>query len=100
MTVQAGNYNYDFHCNLPAGLPTSLEADIGYIRYMARVVLDIPMWPDTEFNEVFTVIKPLNLNYDPTLRVSWSITCILQQSNLQFNMILFFYLVTDGQRKA
>lgn len=67
--VPAGQYQYNFHCNLPAGLPTSLEGDVGYIRYRVRVVLDIPLWPDEEFEDIFTVIKPLNLNYDSTLRV-------------------------------
>lgn len=70
VTVQPGTYNYNFQCSLPSGLPTSLEATIGHIRYMVRVVMDIPMWVDTEFVEVFTVIKPLNLNYSEELRVS------------------------------
>lgn len=70
MSIQPGEYQYNFHCNLPAGLPTSLEGDKGYIRYEARVVLDIPNWPDKEFFEMFTVVKALNLNNDPTLRVN------------------------------
>lgn len=54
---------------LPAGLPTSVEANTGYIRYMARVVVDIPMAFDPEFEEIFTVIKAVNLNAIPALRV-------------------------------
>lgn len=54
---------------LPAELPTSVEADIGYIRYMARVVMDIPMAFDKELETVFTVIKPILLNTIPALRV-------------------------------
>lgn len=68
--VPPGRYGYNFHCNLPAGVPTSLEGHIGYIRYQARVVLDISWAPNEEFEDAFTVIKPLNLNYDPALRVS------------------------------
>lgn len=68
--IRPDRYRYNFHCNLPAFLPTSLEGNIGYIRYQARVVLDISWAPDEEFEDVFTVIKPLNLNYDPALRVS------------------------------
>lgn len=64
-----GNYNYSFQCMLPPGLPTSFEGQIGYIRYTARVVLDIPLWPDKTFDVPFTVIKAINLNDDPSLRV-------------------------------
>lgn len=67
--VEPGNYKYNFQCNLPAELPTSVEGGYGYIRYTARVVLDIPLWTDTEFKERFTVIKPLDLNQDPALHV-------------------------------
>lgn len=55
---------------LPLGVPTSLEAQIGHIRYGLQIVLDRPRWPDQKFEETFTVIKPLNLNNDLTLRVS------------------------------
>lgn len=58
---------------LPPELPTSVEGGIGYIRYMVRVVLDIPMWPDPEFEEPFTVIKAINLNAIPALRVIYSV---------------------------
>lgn len=68
--LQAGTQNYTFQCLLPAGLPTSVEHEVGHITYGARVVLDIPIWPDKEFKEHFTVIKPINLNVDPSFRVS------------------------------
>lgn len=68
-----GTYDYTFQCMLPPGLPTSVEGNIGYIRYTARVVLDIPMWPDKEFDVPFTVIKAINLNAIPALRVIYSI---------------------------
>lgn len=64
-----GEYNYNFECMLPAELPTSVEADIGYIRYTARVVVDIPRAFDKEFELTFTVIKATNLNTMPALRV-------------------------------
>lgn len=51
------------------GLPTSLEAQNGHIRYGLQVVLDRLRWPDQKFEESFTVIKPLNLNHDISLRV-------------------------------
>lgn len=64
-----GTYNYNFQCMLPAELPTSVEAEIGYIRYTARVNIDIPRAFDKEFNTSFTVIKAINLNSMPALRV-------------------------------
>lgn len=67
--IQPGNNCYDFACNLPLSLPTSLEGVTGHIRYKAKVVLDGPTGPDVEYEEMFTVIKPLNLNLDPDMRV-------------------------------
>lgn len=69
--LEPGEYNYDYQIRLPNGLPTSVESQIGYIRYGLQVVLDRPRFlPDQKFAEQFTVIKPLNLNNDTTLRVS------------------------------
>lgn len=67
-----GSYDFTFECAL-LRLPTSFEGEYGHIRYTACVVLDIPMWPDKEFEVAFTVIKPINLNDDPHLRVISSI---------------------------
>lgn len=67
--LMPGTYNYTFQCMLPSNLPTSVEGEIGYIRYTARVVVDIPMWPDDKFEVPFTVIKAINLNAIPGLRV-------------------------------
>lgn len=69
MTVLPGLYEYTFSLSLPLGLPTSLEAQNGYIRYGLQLVLDRPRWPDQKFEESFTVIKPLDLNSDFSLRV-------------------------------
>lgn len=68
--MEPGEYRYNFQVQLPFGLPTSIEAQIGHIRYGLQVVLDRPRWHDQKFEEIFTVIKPLNLNHDITLRVS------------------------------
>lgn len=71
MHLEPGEYNYDYQIRLPTGLPTSVESQIGYIRYGLQVVLDRPRFlPDQKFAETFTVIRSLNLNYDITLRVS------------------------------
>lgn len=69
MTIEPGTYTYPFQVQLPLGVPTSLEAEHGHIRYGMQVVLNRPRWADQKFEETFTVIKPLNLNHDLTLRV-------------------------------
>lgn len=69
LNIGPGTYQYDFHVQLPYGLPTSLEGVHGYIRYAATVTLDRPRWANQTFEEAFTVIKPLNLNDDLRLRV-------------------------------
>lgn len=70
--MAAGAHTHSFQCLLPSTLPTSVEADDGHIRYSACVVFDEPMKSNAEFTETFTVVKPLDLNTLPILRVSWS----------------------------
>lgn len=70
--MMPGVYNYAFQCMLPANLPTSFEGNYGHIRYTAKVVLDVPMWTNKTFEVPFTVIKGINLNADPALRVNQS----------------------------
>lgn len=69
MEIERGEHIYNFEFTLPAGLPSSFEGEFGHIRYIATVVLDIPRWPNDVFQQPFTVIKPLDLNDDPELRV-------------------------------
>lgn len=84
---------------LPTGLPTSFEGEFGYIRYTARVVLDIPLWPDTTFINPFTVIKAMDLNADASLRVQFILFLflfplyfpIISYENLHF----FFKLIIE-----
>lgn len=64
-----GTETYSFQCMLPAGLPTSVEHGVGHITYGVNVVMDIPLWVDNEWKEHFTVIKPINLNADLSMRV-------------------------------
>lgn len=63
-------YTYTFECQLPEGLPTSLEGDFGFIRYSATVVLEYPMNPPKVFVQYISVLKKLDLNLDPFMRVS------------------------------
>lgn len=64
-----GTYNYNFECMLPPGLPTSVEGRYGHVRYNIRVVIDRPLWSDKQFKVPFTVIRPVNINDFPSLRV-------------------------------
>lgn len=65
-----GVYNFNFECMLANNLPTSIEARHGHIRYFARFVVDI-IYPCRKVFEVpFFVIKPIDLNANPILRVS------------------------------
>lgn len=68
--IDAGQYNYDFQCKLPSGMPSSVEAETGHIRYLVRVVMDLQMWPNKEFVEPITIVKQLHLNEYPSMRVS------------------------------
>lgn len=91
MQIERGEHIYNFQFRLPAGLPSSFEGEFGHIRYIATVVLDIPRWPDDVFQQPFTVIKPLDLNDDPELRVIIHITFSLQSETIvQKNMCFFF----------
>lgn len=70
LRLNPGVHNYTFQCMLPPELPTSVEGLYGHIRYIVRVVLDFRLHPETKFEEPFTVIKMINLNASPVLRVS------------------------------
>lgn len=56
---------------LPSDIPSSIEGTHGHIKYSVRDLLDLPGWLNTkEFNVDFTLIKALNLNEIPHLRVT------------------------------
>ena len=65
----AGIHNFNFACLLPPGLPSSIEATRGSIRYNVHAVLDIPWGRDKEFTAPFNVVKIEDLNAWPHLRV-------------------------------
>lgn len=101
LQLMPGTYNHTFQCMLPAGLPTSVEGEIGHIRYTTEVVLDIPMWPDKEFKEPFTVIKAINLNADPALRVIYSVFAFINFSSFLSlaTFILYLYRRRPSRKK-
>ncbi|XP_031621629.1 uncharacterized protein LOC116339736 [Contarinia nasturtii] len=85
ITLAPGVYKYAFQVELPLNIPTSLESQHGHIRYGFQVVLDRPLWSDQKFEETFTVIKPLNLNNDLTLRHP-----IVEEETKRFNPFCLF----------
>lgn len=69
-SLPSGTHDYSFACTLPHDLPSSFSGSHGHIKYTANVVLRIPLWPDKKFEEKFDVLRPLNLNDYPSLRVN------------------------------
>lgn len=65
-----GTYSYPFEHTLPLDLPTSFVGKHGHITYKVVAVFDARSdWFDKRFEEPFTVIKGVDLNLDPRLRV-------------------------------
>lgn len=60
------------------------KGDCGYIRYVAKVVFDTSMWADWKFEEPFTVIRPIDLNNTPSLRV------------IYLNLVYYLVFSNDG----
>lgn len=67
--LPAGAHDYSFAFTLPHDLPSSFLGSHGHIKYTANVILRIPLWPDKKFEQKFDVLRPLNLNDYPQLRV-------------------------------
>lgn len=70
LSLPSGTHDYSFACTLPRDLPSSFIGSHGHIKYTANVVIRIPLWPDKKFEEKFNVLRPLNLNDHPSLRVN------------------------------
>lgn len=70
ITLVPDVYKYDFSCQLPEDLPTSMEGTYGSIRYVAIVTVNVPIWPDKVYRSGFTVIRAVNLNEMFELKVS------------------------------
>lgn len=69
MKLEAGTHQYAFECQLTSMLPTSLEEKYGHIRYKMSVRFN-EFWDQMPIHEeLFTMIKPLNLNHLGNLHV-------------------------------
>jgi hypothetical protein len=53
---------------IPEAAPSSVHGEYGSVKYDVRVKYDRPWAFDDEFIESFTVVCPINLNLDPSLR--------------------------------
>lgn len=69
MQLEAGIHRYTFECQLTPMLPTSTEERYGHIRYTIGVRFN-EFWDQMAIHEeLFTMIKPLNLNHLSNLHV-------------------------------
>ncbi|XP_058825945.1 arrestin domain-containing protein 2-like [Topomyia yanbarensis] len=59
-----GTHTYTFSCVLPPNLGTSVEADHGHIRYTLKVVMERPWKLNKSYKMPFTVMQPVDLNYE------------------------------------
>ncbi|KAK6180221.1 hypothetical protein SNE40_012413 [Patella caerulea] len=66
--LQAGRYVYPFSFQLPTGIPSSYESEVGQIRYSVTGVIDRPWWLDDKTKKAFTIIHPVDLNQEPMAR--------------------------------
>lgn len=54
---------------LPLDTPPSLQGGYGHVRYRVVIKIDRPWAMDHEFEELFTVTAPVDLNSDPSLKI-------------------------------
>lgn len=69
ITLEPGEHTYPFTTHLPPNLPSSFEGEHGFIRYTVKGIVDRPWKFDQDVKMAFTVISPLDLNQDPTIKV-------------------------------
>lgn len=69
--MMPGTYAYRFQFVIPPYVPSSVEGSVGHIRYRACLTIDIPMFQSKEFQQTFYVLKSIDLNNYPILRVSF-----------------------------
>ncbi|XP_017778726.1 PREDICTED: arrestin domain-containing protein 4-like isoform X2 [Nicrophorus vespilloides] len=70
VTVKRGVHKYPFTFTLPLLLPSSFRGQHGKVKYMIKGSVKRPFFDfDYEAESEFTLVSPINLNLNPTLRV-------------------------------
>lgn len=69
VVVQAGANRYEFTCQLPSHLPASFESPYGSINYAIQTMLVVPWDSDIKSEIKFTVIREVDLNLQPDLKI-------------------------------
>lgn len=87
--MMPGTYAYRFQFIIPPHVPSSVEGSVGHIRYTACLTIDIPMFQSKEFQQTFYVLKSIDLNNYPMLRVSFLAN--FSEFYLQLDNHLFFF---------
>lgn len=101
--IPGGDHVYPFTSTLPPLLPSSFEGEHGNIRYTVRATLDRPWKFDQKVEKVFTVVTPIDLNYNakakvcttyPSFQKAFLLT-IRFLSPMVVKLILYSFLVFD-----
>ncbi|GLH03694.1 uncharacterized protein GBIM_09561, partial [Gryllus bimaculatus] len=68
ITLPPGEHYYPFSLILPQTLPSSFEGQLGHVRYICKGLVLRPWRFDHECKFAFTVLNPLDLNFEPNLQ--------------------------------
>lgn len=66
--LASGEHSLPFSFSVPPIAPSSFEGEKGFVRYTVTVTIDRSWKFDKLIKKAFTVISPLDLNYNPRLR--------------------------------
>ena len=67
--MSAGEHIYPFECDLPPNLPSSLESELGHVRYTIKATIDRPWKFDHKVEDTFKVLSVYDLNADSRAKV-------------------------------
>ncbi|TMW45821.1 hypothetical protein DOY81_009102 [Sarcophaga bullata] len=70
--LPAGTHTYSFNITLPTECPSSIETKYGRVRYEIILKLDHTFGFDNAFKQQITVLKPVDLNLNPSYKLPLS----------------------------